>query len=329
MTMDDRFLYEARRDPSRDFATRLRTRLGREERTVRVGGVRLVPVLAAAMVVALVASVSLFPSVRASAQAMLDLFRVRNFAAVKFDPDRFETLREMDQDRNLLMFDRQEVLEEPGPRASVATAAEAATRVGYAVREAQVLPNDLRLEHIEVENRGAARLSADADQVASLLAALDLDDVEFPRELDGAWITIRKPPVVFQVYRGQRHFAALVQAPSPEVELPAGADLARLAEIGMRILGVDRSQARQLAQSVDWRTTLLVPVPVDAESFRSIQVNGSPGLLIETSSRSTLEGPRPDDRVKTIIMWSAADHVYGMLTNLRAMDAMQMVESVR
>jgi hypothetical protein len=92
MTMDDRFLYEARRDPGREFATRLRARLGREERTVRVGGVRLAPALAAATVVGLVASLFVFPSVRASAQAMLDLFRVRNFAPVTFDADRFEKL---------------------------------------------------------------------------------------------------------------------------------------------------------------------------------------------------------------------------------------------
>jgi hypothetical protein len=260
---------------------------------------------------------------------MLDLFRVRNFTAVSFDADRLEKLRDLEKDRALLIFDRQEVLQEPGPRVTVQTVQEAVTHAGYPLRAPQELPRSLVLENVQIEGRGAARLSADADQIQEILNALNLNDVQVPRELDGQWVTIRKPPVVFQEYRSQRNFAALAQAPSPEVELPPGADLARLAELGMRILGVDRAQARQLSQSVDWRTTLLVPVPHNAASFRSVHVNGNPGLLIATSSRSELEGPRSGDRVENIVMWSDNGHLFALIGNLDSVDTMRVAESVR
>src|SRR5438552_2304015 len=110
--MDDRFLNELRRDPDPAFAGRLRERLRRIERTPRVTARYWRPVVGAAAAAAVVVGLFAFPSVRASAQAMLDLFRVRNFAAVKFDPTRLENLRAQKQDNALLMFGKQEVLQD-------------------------------------------------------------------------------------------------------------------------------------------------------------------------------------------------------------------------
>jgi hypothetical protein len=81
--------------------------------------------------VGLVAALFTIPSVRASAQAMLDVFRVRKFAAVPFDAARMDKLQEMDSNRMFMVFDKTDVVREPGAPQVVASTAEAATAAGF------------------------------------------------------------------------------------------------------------------------------------------------------------------------------------------------------
>jgi hypothetical protein len=326
MKMDDRFLYEARRDPDPAFADHLRSRLRREEAGKVMSRLPLRPAFGLAVVAGAIVSIFLFPSVRASAQAMLDLFRVRNFAPVAFDPSRLEKLRDMGDDHPLMVFDKKEVLQDPGEPMTLETPEKASSVVGYPVRTLQFLPGGLKLESVKVEDRGAMRVSADGGKVHTLLETLNLSDIQIPRELDGQWITVRKPQVVYQSYANGKRRATLIQAQSPEIELPPGADLPRLAEIGLRVLGVDKTQARRLAQSVDWRTTLLVPVPMNAASFRGIEIQGNPGLLIETVKR-TDDGDR--QREGTMVLWSDGGKLYAVVSNYHSGDTVFMAESVR
>ena len=116
----------------------------------------------------------------------------------------------------------------------------------------------------------------------------------------------------------------LVQARSPEVSVPAGWDVERLAEIGLRVLGLDTGEARRIARSTDWRSTLLVPVPMNASTFRQVTVRGQSGLLITTSSRGQ-DGRR---REGAMLMWTQGERVFCLQGNLSGRDLMQMAESV-
>jgi hypothetical protein len=116
----------------------------------------------------------------------------------------------------------------------------------------------------------------------------------------------------------------LVQARSPEVSVPAGWDVERLAEIGLRVLGLDTGEARRIARSTDWRSTLLVPVPMNASTFRQVTVHGQAGLLITTSTRGE-DGRR---REGTMLMWTEGERVFCLQGNLSGPDLMQMAESV-
>src|SRR6266513_1871618 len=91
--MDDRFLHDARRAPRAEFATGLRARLERtaDERPPRVAR-RWAPVASGFVALAVIAALFTLPSVRASAQAFLDLFRVRNFTAITVDAARMRQL---------------------------------------------------------------------------------------------------------------------------------------------------------------------------------------------------------------------------------------------
>lgn len=325
MDHDDRFLHEHRRDPAPGFARRLRERLREAEEPRPAPAWR--PLAVAAGVLVVVGALGAFPAVRAGAQAVLDLFRVRTFVAVPFDANRFERLRALDRDNAMMIFDRQEVLQEPGrpvPHDSPATASAAA---GFAVETPAFLPDGLALDSVAVTGEGRARLSVSSARLRELLAALDLRDVEVPAGIDGQPLEVRMHPVVSQTFRTERRRLTLLQARSPEVSLPTGVDLARLGELGLRVLGLDAGEARRIAASVDWRSTLLVPVPVNASSFRAVTVQGHAGLLIETTRAAEKGDGRR--RAGVMVMWTEGDRVFALQGNLGDSDMLQVAESVR
>jgi hypothetical protein len=324
--MDDRMLHGYRRDPDPRFARELRERLRRQERsTLRARSVR--NALVAACGVALVAALFTIPWVRVSAQSFLELFRVRRFAAVELSESRLQTLRSLGEKPGELVFDRRETLVDPGPARYVPSREAASPEVGFAVSAPSYLPEGLAPDSVFVEGEGAMRLSVSEEKLRSLLQRLDLSDVQVPAGLDGRWIEVRKPPVVVQKFRSARdRRAILVQARSPEVSVPGGWDVERLAEIGLRVLGLDAGEARRIARSTDWRTTLLVPVPMNASTFRQVTVHGQPGLLITTTAERAEGGRRL--RPGSLILWTENDRVFAIQGDLMRQDLMQMAESV-
>lgn len=324
MESDDKFLHSYRRDPPPGYARRLRETLREIEEPARPPLWR--PLVAAAASLAVLVSLFAFPAVRAGAQAMLDMFRVRNFVAVSFDPERLEKLRALKQDRALMVFDRQQVIQDPGKPVVQPSAAAASAVAGFAVESPSFLPKGLALDTVAVTGEARARLGASTARLREVLDALDLRDVQVPPNLDSQDLTVHMYPVVAQSYRAERHHLALLQSRSPEVSLPAGVDLPRLGEIGLRILGMDAGEARRLASSIDWRSTLLVPVPTTASSFRQVTVRGNPGLLV-TTSQAGGEGRRR--RAGSVLMWTEGDRVFALEGTLEGADLVQVAESVR
>ena len=62
---------------------------------------------------------------------------------------------------------------------------------------------------------------------------------------------------------------------------PADVDPTVLGEALLQVLGTEPAEARRIAQSIDWTSTLLLPVPQDLGSFREVTVNGVSGVLLE------------------------------------------------
>jgi Domain of unknown function (DUF4367) len=323
--MDDRMLHEYRRDPDPRFARQLRERLRRTERPRGLPR-PLAQALATACALSIVIALFTMPSVRVSAQAILDLFRVQRFAAVEFDESRLEVLQSLEKDRGLLVFDQKETLREPGPARYVSSHEAASPEAGFAVSAPTYLPDGLKADSVFVEGEGSMRLSVSEAKLRALLDRLDVNGVNVPPNLDGGWIEVRKPPVVVQRFSSPKREAVLVQARSPEVSVPAGWDVAQLGEIGLRVLGLDAGEAKRIARATDWRSTLLVPVPLNATTFRQVTVRGNSGLLIVTTGESPVEGkPR---RMGTMLLWSDGDRVFCIRGNLSAADVIQMAESI-
>jgi hypothetical protein len=325
--MNDQFLRDHQREPRPEFANRLRNGLGREDESRARAGFRHTPALAATFAVILAVGAFAFPAVRAAAQSFLELFRIRQFTAVSFDPARLEKLRGLDKNGALLVFDEHTVLREPGPERVFTTVEEASAATGLSLRRPTYFVREVSLAEVRSEGEGEVRFTMHGAKLRPLLDQIGLSDVSIPPDFDGQPITVRKPVVVTQHYKNASgsHRVDLTQARYPEVGLPPGADLSRLGEVGLRVLGLDAFEARRIAGSIDWRSTLVVPVPLNASTFRPVTIRGRDGLLVTTSRRSE-DGSTRDG---SIVMWSEGEQLFALTTNLGGPDAVVMAESVQ
>lgn len=324
--MDENNLHSMRREPRPEFARELRERLRALEDEAEAPAFRLRPALALGLAVVALTVAFLVPSVRVSAQAMLDLFRIRQFAVVEIDPTRLDKLHALkDQNGAMLAFDHQEVTA-PGPPKTYATRESAGAAAGFVLKQVTSPANGMKLGAITVQGPAEGRLTLHDAKLRVLLDQLGLNDVRIPSGFDGQPITVRKPPIATEDYSAGKFRATLIQARSPEVGLPPGADLAKIGEVGLRVLGLDAGEARRLAGSIDWHSTLLVPVPLNASTFRPVTIQGNNGLLITLTGKVPVSG---EERRGSMVMWTEGDRVLAIQTNLSGTDAVLMAESVR
>ena len=324
---DDRFLKDFGREPRPEFARSLRAQLRAGEEREESRGFVFRPAFAIAAALLVVVAMFSVPAVRVSAQALLDMFRVRNFAAVPFNAERMEKLQALkrgDDDPAMMAFDHQ-VIQEP-TETRVATLAEASALAGNPVRTPGDLPDSYTLNEIEVNSEGRMRLTVDAAKLQAILQTLDLRDVRVPAGLDGQPIEVHMWPLVTQSWSNARGGKLhLVQSRSPEVAMRSGVDLRELGEMGLRILGLDASEARRVAGSIDWANTLVVPVPAGASSFREVTVRGNKGLMVEMTRRDKDNNRRQG----AVVMWNEGDQVFALSGSGSDGRLIQIAESLR
>jgi len=326
--MDDRFLHEHRREPRPEFASDLRSRLRAGEAESPRPAFRLHPALAGALAAAAFAAAFALPAVRATAQQVLDLFRIREFAVVKVDENSLARLKERKFDPSRLLGGSMEHLQDPGEPRRFADAAEAARVTGLPVQRPAILAPLLRPDSVFVRGESRTRFAIDVKPLREMMDLMDVRDLAVPAGLDGRTIEARFPAVIVQTYRSDgRRRGAFVQSESPEVSLPPGVDIASLGEIGLRLLGVGADEARRLAHNIDWRTTMLVPVIGTATEFQQVSVNGAHGLLLESDRMETPDGAQRGPG--HVLLWTRNGRVYAMMGNFESVDLVSMAESVR
>jgi len=330
--MDDRFLHEHRCEPAPGFARSLRARLRQvEDVEADAKQSRWKPALVATFAVAVVALSFMLPSVRATAQNLLDLFRVRTFAPVAFDPAKLDKLKALTpkdgEGGPNMLFANVEVLEKPEAPQTFTSLGSAASAAGIPGRAITEFPRDLKVTEIAVTGQGRTRFQVDTGKLTSILEALDIHDLQVPTELNGRSFTVEMPRAIRQHLEGKGREAEFLQAASPEIQLPAGTDLSRLGEIGLRVLGMDSKQARSMARSIDWTSTMVVPVPLDATTFREVTIQGQKGLLI--TGEGTAKEPGGRKRMRNLLLWSDSGRLYALMGDVTETDLVEMAESVR
>jgi hypothetical protein len=79
------------------------------------------------------------------------------------------------------------------------------------------------------------------------------------------------------------------QMPSPLVNTPEGVDMAQLAQIGLEFSGMSRAEAAAFTATVDWTSTLVVPIPRGEATYEDVSVDGVTGKLIQRTSEYSPE----------------------------------------
>jgi hypothetical protein len=285
---------------------------------------------AAAASIAVVGFAFTLPPVQAAAEAFLDLFRVRQFTGVEFDPGRLQSLEQSGFDPESIFGAIEPLTEEPQPT-SYATAADAGAAAGIRVRVPAWIPQGFSAAGIMGSSEMAARITLNTTGLQALLDTLGLADVELPQGLDGQTATVRIPPIVTQTFVNQivtpsgttiDRSVHVIQARSPDVSFPAGIDLAKLAYAGLRVLGMSRDEAYRMSVTIDWRSTLIVPVPSKAAAYRPINVSGNEGLLIEgLAANESWPGG--------VLMWSAGEQTYAVAGAVGGEELLEIAQNLQ
>ena len=296
--------------PARDRVLyRLRRDLTMEEKPMKKPILR--PVWAVMLVIALLAAAFAFPQTRALAGQFLGLFRVQRVAVVTFDPQTFE-----DQGNAQMAFqaasqafaERFTFIRETQPGQGAASLAEASALAGF---EARGLA-DQEPATLQVEYGTAFRFTFDRDLALEALATAGLE-IDLPEEIDGVEMTVDLPNSVQATYGNCRENGpstarsdclALIQAPSPQVDSSRPVDLAPLAAAGLRIAGWSPAAAEEFSRSVDWTTTLVIPIPNQNATYRAVEVNGSEGSYISW---------RDGDYAINLLVWAQDGMVFTLM----------------
>ena len=152
----------------------------------------------------------------------------------------------------------------------------------------QWLPENTQVLETSVVGERVVRVTANSQRLQQVMDALGINDLTVPAGLDGHIVNVRVPPVVMIRYEHGKRRSRLFQARTPQLTLPDSIDVQALGEIGLRILGLAPAEAKQFAQAMDWHTTLIVPVPPNASSFRQVNIDGHLGVIIEHQPRESV-----------------------------------------
>jgi hypothetical protein len=278
----------------------------------------------AALVITLILA---FPATRALAGELLNLFRVQRVTVVPVDFTGMEQLNgAVGQNISQLIAESITMKNEPGDPVNVATADEANQLAGFNVRT----PQDITPSRISVMSGASFTFTIDRAKAQALLDEAGRSDLVLPEEVDGADVSVKIPSSVSIAFgtcpepssaseaeremkretetsgspgRVYKDCIILAQVPSPEVSAPASLDIAKLAQLGLEFTGMTAEEAAQFTSTVDWTSTLIVPIPKNAASYQQVTVDGVTGTLIERPS---------DDAPQFALLWVKDGIIYSI-----------------
>lgn len=324
--VDARAAYERYLHAYQDRATGSGTLLAR-----LAGGWKRPLVGGAAIACAAVMMLSFSPG-RTWAQRILEMLRVQKIAVVPVDVSALAAQNGAGREHLLAQFisDNVVVTMKPGAPAAVADAATAGQMAGFTVKTLEQLGTP---QKILVNNEGAFQMTLNRDWIQAVLDQAGRSDIQIPNSVDGSLVAVHVPKSVHLQYGscGAKTDGAaptpdeacinFVQVPSPTVSVPPELNLAALAEAGLQMTGMSAAEAHAFAQTVDWSSTLVIPVPETGGSYRTVQVDGVNGTLIESAPHGNFAGRYDLIWVKNGIVYSLG----GKGTSDRALAAAESI----
>jgi hypothetical protein len=269
----------------------------------RVFAKRWRPAWVTAMAAAVVLASLAFPPARGLAQRLLATLRVEQVQTVSLDLSSLGGNRSLQQMLGKMISDKVVVTTDEKPQ-SVATVEAASQLAGF---EVQLLSARSDSPQFHVEGAHAFQMTIDRARLQDIFDQSGRPDLILPATLDGATLAVQVPRAVELKYgncpahdgdenggldagatphqvpaKGDCIF--LVEAPSPAVQVPSDLNLQQLAETALELGGMSPTEARRFCQTIDWKSTLVVPIPLSVRSYDRVEVNGVQGTLIQTPS---------------------------------------------
>lgn len=305
----------------------------------------------AAAAVAIAILVGIGP-IRLLAQRVLAMLRVQKITVVSIDPTTLMSGSEPDSRPykliNQFFADNVVVTIDPGKPEVVPTVTKAAQLVGYPIRTIGSLGAPQRLE---VHGETAFQMTVNRDRVETLVDEIGRSDIQIPESANGALVAVHIPKIVFSMYgdcpvrrrsadsspqsraeelaeRKMERMADtkntnctyLVQAPSPTVSVPPELNMSEIAEAALELAGMSPADAHSFCQTVDWSSTLVVPIPRNSSSSENVSVDGVEGTLItETLSQGN----------RYSLLWIKNGVIHSLMGHGSSSDALTLAASLR
>jgi hypothetical protein len=275
--------------------------------------------LTALIVLAVIVAI---PGTRALASQLLDLFRVQQVTVVPVDFTGMEQLNNngaLASQFSSLISDSITMTKKPGNPQIVADAAQASQLVGFTVR----VPQGTTPSSISVMGDTAFTMTVDRAKAQALLNEAGRSDLVLPDSIDGAKVSVEIPggvsigfgacpppssdgdPNMGAGSPGRRYADCLILAeiPSPTVNAPANVNVPQLAQIALEFTGMTADQAAAFTKTVDWTSTLVIPIPKNAATYEQITVDGVTGTLIQRPA---------DDAPQFVLIWIKNGIIYAI-----------------
>jgi hypothetical protein len=255
---------------------------------------------------------------------VLAQFRVSKISVVTVNTNILSQLgngTDLSKQISQMLSDSVTVLKKPQASRTAANAADATKLAGFQVRFPTSRSDAPRLT---VQDSGAFQFVVNRARAQSLLDQAGASGLKLPASIDGAVIKVSIPAGVIAGYgdcptldesadttnskgspgRTMINCIVLTQIPSPSVDAPPDLDIQQLAELGLQFGGMTKDQAHAYASTVDWTSTLVVPIPRNAAQYKPVNVDGgASGYLIQ----------RPmDDAPQYAIVWVKSGIIYAV-----------------
>jgi hypothetical protein len=265
------------------------------------------PLWTALAVVAILAIALSLTPVRAWASDFLSLFRVQRITVIQFDPEKAESLNEsmsVNQQAIEKILNDQLVVTEQGDKQPVVSVEEAAAAAGFTPR----IPQAFSGANLFVQPGVNASLTIDQPAMQALLDMMEAQ-VTLPPETDGQEVNVTVAPAVIASFGCQTgdpdelsRCTEFYQMPSPEISAPDGLDIQGLGSAMLQMLGMSPEEARQMSQSIDWTSTLVLPVPQDENiQVSEMPVDGVTGTFLQSPSENLY-----------MLMWVKDGYIYAL-----------------
>jgi hypothetical protein len=216
-------------------------------------------------------------------------------------------------------------------------AAEASRLAGFSVK----LPAKRKdAPELAVGGERAFDLTVDRARLQAILKEAGRPDLTLPESMNGATISVKIPRIVRARYgdcpgmpRATANVATptpnttqysscvvLSEGPSPVVNVPSGIDFEQLAQIGLELAGMTPDQSRQFLETVNWKSTLAMPIPRFMRSYEAVEINGVKGTLLNMAGR---RGPT------YTLIWAKNGIAYSLTGYGDPGDAVPLANSIR